>query len=460
MTPLPPDATPQTVAIIGGGPAGLATARALKIAGIPYTLFERHSDFGGIWDLDNPGTPMYRSAHFISSKTTSGHEGFAMPASYPDYPSNRQILDFVRSFARAFNLYEGALFNTSVSHIEDTGSGWQVTYGHQGETRTEPFGWVVCATGTNWFPNRPALKGEDSFTGTIMHANGYRDPEMLKGKRVVVVGAGNSGVDIACDAAFMADAAYTSMRRGYHFLPKHIFGQPADVFAQSSNWIPLWLEQRIFGAMLRVLNGDLTRLGLQKPDHRVFESHPILNTQILHYLQHGDLIAKPDIAELSGDEVVFTDNTRARVDLIILATGYDWHLPYLPPDLFPWKDNRAQAYLKLFNPKHPTLFLNGFIETNSSAYRLFDEMAMLIAQVIKTQAGDAKQARIIEAVLNGPEPDLGGSVHYVNSPRHTGYTNVDAFKAAMTDFRKRFGWPAPADYYAALPPRPEAENAA
>ena len=117
--------------IVGAGPCGLLAARAFKLAGIPYDQFERHSDVGGIWDIDNPGSSMYESAHFISSKYTSSFFGLPMPKDYPDYPDHRQLLRYIREFAEAFELRAGIRFNTSVKHAEPLGEnavdGWRVT---------------------------------------------------------------------------------------------------------------------------------------------------------------------------------------------------------------------------------------------------------------------------------------------------------------------------------------------
>ena len=456
-----PTSTPtkntDRVAIVGAGPAGLSVARALKTLGLDFTVFEKHDDVGGIWDVHNSGSPMYRSAHFISSKTMSGHYAYPMPEHYPDYPSNSQILGYIRNFTEDSGLYPHIRFSTSVQEVNYEDGLWQVTTSKQGEASTNPQGssqnssqgeastteayrWLICANGTNWTPNRPSLKGEDSFDGEVIHSVDYHDADLMKGKRVLVVGAGNSGVDIACDAAFNADQAYISLRRGYHFVPKNIFGMPADVFGEQSSWMPTRLRQIVFGAMLRVLNGDLTRLGLPKPDHRVMSSHPILNSQILHYLQHGDIQAKSDIDHLSGQRVHFVDGTTQEVDLIILATGYQWRLPYLSDEFFEWKNNRPQTFLKVFNKQHPSLFINGFIETNGGAYKLFDEMAYMIAKTIQAQAEDANHAAKIQSFIEGPEPDLGGQVSYVKSDRHTGYTNTEAYRAAMKVMCRRLGW--------------------
>lgn len=126
-----------TYLIIGAGPCGLSLARAFTQAGLSYEQVERHSDVGGIWDLGNPGTPMYRSAHFISSKTTSAFLGFPMPADYPDYPTNRQILDYLRSFARTFGLYGRIRFGVGVVDVQEMPGGWQVSF-TDGQTARTP----------------------------------------------------------------------------------------------------------------------------------------------------------------------------------------------------------------------------------------------------------------------------------------------------------------------------------
>lgn len=428
--------TAQSVAIVGGGPAGLSVARALKVVGVPFTLFERHSDTGGIWDRDNPGSPMYESAHFISSKTLSGHQGFPMPDDYPDYPSNELILRYIRDFAKKFDLYDGIEFNTEVISARPNEDGWSVTVRQNGEEKTATYGWLVCANGTNWYPNKPEIQGEDQFDGEVMHSVHYTGADMIRGKKVVVLGAGNSGVDIACDAANQGDSAYISLRRGYHFLPKHIFGMPVDVFGEQSKWMPMWFQQRSFGLLLRILNGDLGKLGLPRPDHRVLSSHPIVNSQLLHYLQHGDIVAKPNIDRLEGQYVYFTDGSKVEADIVVLATGYDWHIPYLNSSALGWQDNRPLMFLKIFTRKHPNLFINGFVETNGGAYKMFDHTASLIAQTIAAQRDDPEKAQKIAHYLRRAEPDLSGNVSYVNTARHSGYTNNEAFRKAMAKMRK------------------------
>ena len=210
----------DAVCIVGAGPGGLSAARALKAQGLDYDQYERHTGVGGIWDMTNPGSPIYQSAHFISSRDLSGFIGFPMPKDYPDYPSNQQILAYVNSFADAFGLRERVHFGSGVADVSKQEDGrWRVTLDN-GSRRL--YGAVVCATGVTWDPNMPAFKG--SFDGEVRHSVTYKRPDEFSGKKVLVVGLGNSGADIACDAAMNADQAFISIRRGYHFIPKHLFG--------------------------------------------------------------------------------------------------------------------------------------------------------------------------------------------------------------------------------------------
>ena len=426
---------PNKICIIGAGPAGLAFARAFQVKGLAYDQFEAHSDVGGIWDIAQPGTPMYDSAHFISSKTMSGFEGFPFPEACPDYPSHRQILTYIRDFSDAWNLRDQIQFNTRVTDLDKQADGtWHVTLS-SGETR--PYAAVVCAAGSTWHPRLAELSGD--FDGEVRHSSTYFGGDELAGKRVLVVGAGNSGVDIACDAAARAEQAYLSVRRGYYFIPKHLFGMPADVFAANGPRLPLWLARPIFTLILKMFIGDLTRLGLPKPDHKLFESHPILNSQVLHYLQHGDLIAKPDIDRLEGKEVVFKDGSRERLDLILLATGYTQVQPYAR-DYFTYDGGRPNLYLQLFSREHSGLIAPSFVETNSGAFKLFDLMAFAAANHLADQQQGTPTAEKMSQMIAADRPDLSGGIRFVASDRHANYFDSDAWQAYMKRLFRRMGW--------------------
>ena len=433
-TKQPPQGAAPDTCIIGAGPAGLAVARALSERDLPYTHVERHSAVGGIWDIDNPGTPMYDSAHFISSRTLSGFGGYPMPASYADYPRREDILAYLRSFADAYGLTERIAFGQEVVAVEPNPDGtWSVT--RASGVRTEHRDVVVCS-GAQWHPNQPKLPG--TFTGEVRHSITYRMATELSGKRVLIVGAGNSGVDIACDAAANADTAAISMRRGYWIIPKHLFGKPVDVIGESGPHLPARLESRIFGRLLRLLEGDLRAAGLQKPDHRLLESHPIVNSQMLHHLRHGDLVAKPDIVDTEGSTVRFADDSEADYDLIILATGYEQRVPFAR-GLF-GDSHHPDLYLSAFSRQHQGLHAVGFIETNSGAYQMFDLQGQLIASYIADSLQDTASARRFSLRIAHDRPDLTGGLRFVSSPRHEGYVHAPSFKRYLVKLARQLGW--------------------
>jgi cation diffusion facilitator CzcD-associated flavoprotein CzcO len=422
--------------IIGAGPAGLAQARAFRWAGVPFDLFERHVDVGGIWDLENPGTPMYASCRLISSRRLSGFFDFPMPRDYPDYPTRAQVLTYLREFARAYHLYEQIEFGREVARVEQTAGEWVVRL-VDGECRR--YAGVVCANGMNWVPNRPEYPGR--FTGEVRHAVDYKNEDQLAGRRVLVVGGGNTGFEIACDAADIAAAAFLSLRRGYYIIPKHIFGVPADLFAKYTPSLPMRLKQTIFQGLLRLIIGDLRSYGLPQPDHSVLESHPVINTEALEALRAGRLQAKPDIRELADDQVVFNDGSRERVDLILYATGYQMRVPFMDEQLFDWKGDRLDAYLSVFNRSHETLFTLGFLMTNAGVYEDFDRLATMIACYARDRVEKPERAARFRDLVAADQPDLTGGLHFVESPRHATYAEHDAFRHAVERTFKTMSWP-------------------
>ena len=427
------------VAVVGAGPTGLAAGRALKSHGIDFEIFEKHSDVGGIWDLENPGSPMYKNAHFISSKTMSGFADYPMPDDYPDYPSNRQILDYIRAFARVRGLYPHIRLSTAVKSTERTASGWTL---HLGDGSSSAFTHLIAAPGTNWAPNRITVPG--ALSGQVIHSVDYKNASQMAGKRVLIMGAGNSGCDIACDAARSGDAAFISMRRGYHFIPKHVFGKPADVFAATGPKLPVWAAQKVFGVLLRLIVGDMTRHGVPKPDHKLFETHPILNDQLIHHLRHGDITVRPDVERFDGKDVVFKDGTREPIDLVIQATGYDWPIPFIDKSLLSWNSERPDLYLNLFAPNDSRLFVIGFLETNGGIYEVVDQSADLIARAIMAEDNDAATHKTLRALVSSTNPDVSGGINFVKSARHTHYADMDTYKKKLKSFTLQLGWPLPA----------------
>jgi len=427
--------TQDRAAIIGGGPAGLTQARVLQALGIPFVIFERNADFGGLWDRTDAESPVYDSAHLISSRSMTGFEGYPMPESWADYPSADHILRYVRDFAKAYGLAAHTRFGQTVTRAEPVDGGWDIT---TDKAPAERFRWVIAANGSNRAPLMPTWPGQ--FSGTLRHAASFKNAEELKGKRVLVVGLGNSGVDIACDATRTAVRVAVSVRRGYHVVPKHIFGKPADVFADDSPPLPIWIRQRIFQVLLRVILGDLTKLGMPKPDHRLMETHPLLNDQFIHHLRHGDLEILGDIERFDGAEIVFKDGHREEFDEVITATGYDWVIPYIDPDLLPWDRGRLAPPLSIF-PGAANLFLLSFVESNGSSFSLFNEMSWIIGRAIALERTDKTAYASFRTLVAGQKFDVTGGLKMQGTDRHVGYMDNRSYRKALAGLRRQMGWP-------------------
>ena len=422
-------------AIIGGGPAGLTQARALGDLGIPYTIFERNAAFGGLWNTDDPTSPIYDSAHLISSRYLTGFQDYPMPDDWADYPSRVHILEYIQSFAKDHGIAAHARFNAEVSAATPVEGGWEVAT--KDGTR-EKFRWLIAANGSNWKPVMPKWPG--TFDGTLRHAASYKSPEEFADKKVLIVGLGNSGVDIACDAVRSAKSVDVSIRRGYHVIPKHIFGKPADVFSADSPGLPFPIRQRILQKLLRVLIGDLGKYGMPKPDHRLMETHPLLNDQFIFHLRHGDLDLLADIERLEGQMVHFKDGTSGEYDEIICATGFDWEIPYIKEELLPWERGRIAPPLAIF-PDVENLFLISFVESNGSSFSLFNDMSRIIARAILIERDKPQEYQRLRKVLKETEFDVTGGLRMLNTDRHVGYMDNLAYRKALKKLIKMMSWP-------------------
>jgi hypothetical protein len=200
---------------------------------------------------------------------------------------------------------------------------------------------------------------------------------------VLVIGGGNSACDIAAEAARVAASCDLSLRRGYWFLPKTLFGVPlADI---GSGWFPVWAQRLFLRLMLRVVVGDYRKYGLPKPDHRIFDAHPTINSELLYYIKQGRIRPRPDIARYEGHSVHFTDGSSCAYDLVVCATGFHVSFPFLPPGLVLVKGSTAQLYAGCVLPDQKNLYIVGTTQVRYGFGPLVTPGAELIARMIELQ---------------------------------------------------------------------------
>jgi cation diffusion facilitator CzcD-associated flavoprotein CzcO len=436
--------TEQQIALIGAGPSGLAGARCLQKHGVAFQGFEAHGDVGGLWNIDNPRSTVYESAHLISSKRMTEFLEFPMPAQVADYPSHRELLDYFRAFADHFGLRAHYRFHTRVLKAEPVSDApdtlWRVTT-QTGDAAPETalYKGVVIANGTLAEPNRPRFEG--AFSGEVWHTAQYKAATQLTGKRVLIVGAGNSGCDIAVDAVHHAKSIDISVRRGYYFVPKYVFGQPADSVGGKIT-LPPWLKQRIDSTILKWFTGDPVRFGFPKPDYRMYESHPVVNSLILYHIGHGDVGVRADIARLDGRTVYFKDGRSGEYDLILTATGYKLHFPFIDHALLNWQGMAPRLYLNIFAPRFHRLAVLGMVEASGLGWQGRYEQAELVARYFKSlDAGTPQAAALSAAKAGGPGtwPDLSGGYRYLKLERMAYYVHKDTYRKAVREAARAFG---------------------
>lgn len=421
------------IALVGAGPSGLAAARNLQKAGLAFQGFEAHADVGGLWDIANPRSTVYHSAHLISSKRTTEFAEFPMGDDVADYPSHRELRDYFAAFADRFDLRRHFRFGARVQKVEPLDDSaappWRVAWTESdGSTHDEVFGGVVIANGTLAEPSMPKFEGR--FDGELLHTAAYKHPQLFKDKLVLVVGAGNSGCDIAVDAVHYARSVDISVRRGYYFVPKYLFGKPADTLGGKLK-LPPWLKQKIDATVLQWFTGDPVRFGFPRPDYRMYESHPVVNSLILHHIGHGDIAVRPDIARFEGRKVHFKDGSARDYDLVLCATGYKLHYPFLDPALLNWDGMAPRLYLNIFPPRHDNLAVMGMIEASGIGWQGRYEQGELVARFFKARAEGSPKADALRQAKAGPPPDLSGGYRYLKLERMAYYVHKDTYREAV-----------------------------
>lgn len=416
-----------TIAIIGAGASGLGVAKALKEAGLAFEIIEASTRFGGNWQPDGPASKMYASVHLISSRRNTQFADFPMPEDYPDYPRHDQVFAYLTQLAEHYGLAAHTRFGTRVERMDKDAAGWCLTFADGSHARYDA---VVVCNGLLGVPSIPEYPGH--FSGETLHARDYRGSEQLRGKRVLVVGGGNSGCDIAVDAAQSARRALHSTRRGYHYMPKFIDGQPTQEWLMDQ--APKFDDEDAYWAHVersfKFAGFDGRDYGLPAPDHDIRECHPILNSQILYYIGHGDLQAKPDILRFEGEQVHFSDGSVEPVDLLIWATGYAIDLPFLPCEVFDWRHDFDSMFLRMLPAAHDDLLFVGYLNTPSGIGNLANMTGRFVAACLQARAaGSPAWQQLLQLKQQPGRLDLGQQ-RFMQTQRHA--HEVDLWKFIRT----------------------------
>lgn len=313
--------------IIGAGAAGLGTLKVMSDLGFEVDCFERTGMLGGHWNTD------YDALHLITPRSLSRFDEMPMPDHYPNYPSKDQVAAYLNSFADEFGLRERVTFNTEIVGTRpvnggDGADGWIVSFGDGSEREYDG---VLIANGHLWNPVVPAIAA--GFTGKQLHSHDYQNTDDIEGDRVLVIGTGNSGCDLAVDAAQHRIRTSISVRSGHYYLPKTFFGKPPSELEFLTSLSPSEgdLARRL---LAKVAVGTPAEYGLPMPEHETLaENAPIVNDLLLYWIQHGRVEVRPGIDRFEGKNVHFTDGTVEEYSTILWATGFSAHVPFIEEGL-------------------------------------------------------------------------------------------------------------------------------
>lgn len=406
---------PNRVCIIGAGSSGIAACKVLQDHGIPFDCYEASDRVGGNWAYNNPNnmSSAYKSLFINTSRERMEYSDYPMPKSYPVFPHHTQIAEYFNNYVDHFGFRQHIHFHSLVTQAAPhKGGGWEVTLQDGSRQRYRA---LLVANGHHWDPRWPEPPFPGHFNGEVIHSHFYRVPDPYADKNVLVLGFGNSAMDIASETSRVSKMTYLAVRRGFHIIPKYVLGRPLDQPA-FYDFLPNALLVRLVALGLAIQVGKLTNYGLPEPDHPVLHAHPTVSSDILTRITHGRVTVRPNIRELDGDGVIFTDGSRAQIDSIIYCTGYKITFPFFQPDIVSAQHNDLPLFRRVFHPTYRDLFFIGLLQPLGAIMPLAELQSIWVSRYL-----------LGEYTLPSPQALLQ-DIHqeskklrkrFGNSPRHT-----------------------------------------
>jgi cation diffusion facilitator CzcD-associated flavoprotein CzcO len=414
-----------TVALIGAGSSGIAVAKALHERGVPFDCFEASDRVGGNWVFGNRNgmSAAYRDLHINTSRDRMEYSDFPMPKDYPDYPHHSQIASYFDAYVDHFGFRDKIRFECKVERVVRREGGVYDVTTDDGVTRE--YDVVLVANGHHWDPRwpEPAFEGADTFEGEQLHAHAYVDNSIFEGRNAVILGMGNSAMDIAVESSYVARNTYLAARRGAWIVPKYVFGRPTDQLKNDPR-IPFKIRQWFMHKVVASHTGDLTRYGLPQPDHKFGQAHPTVSGRILDRIQHGRVTPKPNIRRLDGRFVEFEDGSRVEADVVVYCTGYKITFPFFDEGFISAPDNHIELVRRVFHPELPDLMFIGLLQPLGAIMPLAEAQGQWLADYLKGEYALPPRVEL-DADIRADQEAM--RKRYVASKRHTIQVDFDDY---------------------------------
>jgi hypothetical protein len=424
----------EAVCVIGAGASGLIAVKNLRENGFEVDCYERDTVLGGLWNPQNQHSPLYPNTHLVTSRSQTEIPDFPMPDDWPDYPSASQMLAYLTAYAKHFGLSEHIWYGSEISAIEPVeGSRFEVVVrpAAGNAARRLRYAAVIVATGHHWSPNLPSYPGLDQFRGSVLHSSQLKDPSRLRGKHVLVIGGGNSGTDIACEAAVNAASCVHSVRRGSWHLPKYLGGEPADYALARLGSRPKFLRRFLTDRLLKGPASLAARMGVAA-EGRPSEEEPVRNGRYMEHVGDGSIQRRGEVARFDGFDVSFADGAEMRPDLVVLATGYRPKFTSVEPRLLGIEGDSPypKLYARMFSPRMETLAVAGLVEPGVGVLPIVHWQTHAIAHWLLVRKSDPERAANFRVQVRS-ESEQDTSRPAGSSPRHQLAVDAEVYLASL-----------------------------
>jgi len=444
------------VCVIGAGSSGIAAVKALRDRGIPFDCFEKSDRVGGNWVFGNKNgmSAAYRDLFINVSRERMQYVDYPMPDSIPDFPHHTHIARYFDDYVDHFDLRESIEFETGVQHASRRADGvWEIAL-DTGETRA--YDALLVANGHHWDQRwpEPAFPGSEDFAGVQMHAHTYIDNSIFLDKDVVVLGIGNSAMDISVESSYVARNTYLAARQGAWIIPKYVFGRPVDQLPNNPR-IPFKIRQRMIHQVIKTTAGNPERFGLPKPNHKFGEAHPTVSGRILDRIAHGTIQPKPNIASLEGEQVRFVDGSSVHADVVVYCTGYKITFPFFDEDFISAPENHIELFQRVFHPELDNVFFIGLLQPLGAIMPLAEAQSAWVGDYLRGEYSLPDPAQLRRAIQ---ADQAAMRKRYITSKRHTIQVDYDDYLYALAQERQQGAQRARA-HGLALPVEPRASSA-